>query len=235
MKNALLKFLKIFRIFINSVVVIFPWKIKRFVLVTFYHYDIAETSYIGFAYIYPNQLVMEEGAIIKHLNVAVNLDKMILKKNALIDRSNWITGYPTNTKSLFFQNEVDRNSTLIMRENSVITKKHHLDCTNRIDIGKFVTIAGYNSQFLTHSINPNTNRQESKPITIGDYCFISTRVIILGGASLPEKSILGAGAVLNKDYSNDFPLGLYVGIPARRKSEVKKSSLYFQREIRDVF
>lgn len=59
-----------------------------------------------------------------------------------------------------------------------------------------MTMAGCNSQFLTHSIDIYFNRQGSKPIIIGNYCFISTRVTILGGSSLPDKSVLAAGAVL---------------------------------------
>lgn len=211
-----------------------PWFVKRYILTQWFKYDIAPDAHIGFAYIFPKHLVMKSGSVIKHLNVAINLDEVVLEENALIDRSNWITGFPTGTDSDFFKAETDRKSQLILGKNSVITKKHHFDCTNIIRIGKFVTIAGYNSQFLTHSVNVYTNRQGSKPINIGDYCFISTRVTILGGAALPPKSILGAGAVLNKDYTDDNELGLYVGVPAKRKGDINESALYFQRKERDV-
>lgn len=177
---------------------------------------------------------MKSGAVIKHLNVAINLDEMILKENALIDRSNWITGFPTGTDSDFFKSEHDRTSQLVLGKNSVITKKHHFDCTNRILIGDFVTIAGYNSQFLTHSVDVYANHQGSKPIVIGDYCFVSTRVTMLGGACLPDKSVLGAGAVLNKNYASDHEWGLYVGVPAKRKSDIDRTALYFKRKERDV-
>lgn len=220
---------------LNVIIVFFPWKLRRLILIHFYHYKIAKSAYIGIAYVYPKHLIMEEGTIIKHFNVAINLDKIILKQNSLIDRSNWITGYPTGTNKKYFEDEKERESMLILGENSVITKKHYLDCTNVVNIGKYVTIAGYNSQFLTHSVDIYYNRQKSHPINIGDYCFISTRVIILGGSSLPDKSVLGAGAVLNRHYSNDLPFGLYVGVPASRKNDIDDKALYFQRKIRDVF
>lgn len=220
---------------INVIIIFFPWRLRRLILIHLYHYKIAKSAYIGIAYIYPRHLIMEDGAIIKHFNIAINLDEIILKQNALIDRSNWITGYPTGTKSKFFEDERERHSILILGEHSVITKKHYLDCTNVVNIGKYVTVAGYSSQFLTHSVNIYSNRQGSKPISIGDYCFISTRTIILGGTSLPNKSVLGAGAVLNRDYSNDSPFGLYVGVPAFRKTDIDSKALYFQRKIRDVF
>ena len=51
----------------------------------------------------------------------------------------------------------------------IFTKYHHFDCTSNIHIGKFTTIAGYHSQFLTHSIDLYENRQDSNSILIGDY------------------------------------------------------------------
>lgn len=148
-------------------------------------------------YIFSKHLIMKNGAMVKHLNVAINLDEIIMDENALIDRSNWITGYSTGAGSDFFKDETDRKSLLSLGANSIITKKHHFDCTNRIIIGIFVTMAGCNSQFLTHSIDIYFNRQGSKPIIIGNYCFISTRVTILGGSSLPDKSVLALGFLLD--------------------------------------
>ncbi len=235
MKRICLVFSMCVRFVFNCIVIVLPWALRRWLLVKVYHYEIASKSHIGFAYIYPKHLIMKDGAAIKHFNVAINLDEVILEKNALIDRSNWITGFPTNTNSKFFEEEENRRSALILGENSVITKKHHFDCTNVIQIGKYVTIAGYNSQFLTHSVNVYTNRQASKSIQIGDYCFISTRVVILGGTYLPSKSILAAGAVLNKGFEYDNPNGLYAGIPATRKKKIESDAKYFIRTERDVF
>lgn len=234
MKRILLLFLNIVNVMVKIISLFLPWVIRRFLLVHYFKYDIASDARIGFAYVFPKHLVMKSGSVIKHFNVAINLDEIILERNALIDRSNWITGFPTGTDSPFFKAEVERKSLLCLGANSVITKKHHFDCTNKIEIGQYVTIAGYNSQFLTHSVNVYTNHQGSKPISIGDYCFVSTRVTILGGASLPSKSVLGAGALLNNDYKSDAELGLYTGVPAKRKKNIIESALYFCRVERDV-
>lgn len=234
MKRTYLFSLRVVNILFRLLIVILPWCLKRRVLVSHFHYEIAPNAKIGIAYFFPKHLIMKNGAMVKHLNVAINLDEIIMDENALIDRSNWITGYPTGAGSDFFKDETDRESLLSLGANSVITKKHHFDCTNRIIIGKYVTIAGYNSQFLTHSIDIYLNRQGSKPIIIGNYCFISTRVTILGGSSLPDKSVLAAGAVLNRNYSLDDALGLYAGVPAKRKKNIENSAKYFLRSERDV-
>lgn len=214
--------------------ILLPWCIKRRLLVSIFHYELSKSAYIGLAFIYPKHLVMKDGATIKHFNVAINLDEIILEKNALIDRSNWITGFPTGTDSIFFSSETNRKSLLFVGENSVITKHHHFDCTNQIVIGRFVTVAGYSSQFLTHSVDIYSNRQASKSINIGDYCFVSTRCILLGGSALPDCSILGASALLNKDYGNDLPYGLYAGVSAKRVKTIDNNAKYFHRNGRDI-
>src|SRR5690606_24816857 len=127
-----------------------------------------------------------------------------------------------------FQHQEDRRSTLILGKSSAITKNHHIDCTHTIIIGKFTTVAGYQSQFLTHSIDIYKGRQHSKAIQIGDYCFISTGVKVLGGATIPDFSVLGAGAVVNKKFED--PYCLYAGVPAEKIKELPRDAKYFNRE-----
>jgi acetyltransferase-like isoleucine patch superfamily enzyme len=114
-----------------------------------------------------------------------------------------------------------------MDEYSAITKNHHIDCTNLIEIGKFSTIAGYQSQLLTHSINILENIQGSAPIKIGAYTFVGTNVTILGGAVLPNYSVLGAKSLLNKKHTQEWML--YGGVPAQPLKEIPKDAKYFHR------
>jgi acetyltransferase-like isoleucine patch superfamily enzyme len=212
---------------LNIVVILLPYFLKRFILNKLYGYNISKSAYIGLSYIFPKYLEMHAGAYIGHFNVAVNLDKIVIGVNSKIIRENWITGFPTGTKSKHFSHDHHRKSELIMGRESAITKKHHIDCTNSIIIGDFVTIAGYNSQFLTHSIDIYGNRQDSKPIIIEDYCFVSTGVIILGGSKLPSQSVLAAGAVLNKAFN--VSQTMYAGVPAIALQEIQNAA-YFKRD-----
>ena len=210
------------------IVILLPWSLRRKILIKKFGYKIHPTAHIGLSYIYPKYLEMGEGATIEHLNVAVHLDKIVIGSNSSIGRKNWITGFPTGTDSKFFSHDKARKSELIIGRESAITKNHHIDCTNYIHIGDFVTIAGYNSQFLTHSIDVYESRQDSNPIKIGNYCFVSTGVRVLGGAILPSYSVLGAGAVLNKAYTKERIL--YAGVPAVPKKEFSRNIKYFLRE-----
>jgi hypothetical protein len=48
---------------------------------------------------------------------------------------------------------------------------HLLDCTDRIEIGRLSTIAGYRSIIITHGIDYVNSRQICRPIKIGDFCY----------------------------------------------------------------
>lgn len=204
-----------------------PWILKRFILINIFKFKIHPKAYIGLSFIAPKVLILEEGAKIGHFNVAVNLDKIHLGRNSVIGRANWITGFPTGTDSLHFAHDKLRKSELIVGYESSITKNHHIDCTHQIRIGNFVTIAGYSSQFLTHSIDLYQNKQDSHPILIGDYCFISTKVIVLGNTILPDNSVLTAGALLNKKFEQQWML--YGGVPAKPLKAVAPDAKYFKR------
>jgi acetyltransferase-like isoleucine patch superfamily enzyme len=213
---------------LNALIVILPWVLKRRMLIFFYNYKLHSSSRIGYSWIFPDKLILDENASIGHFNVAVNLHNMVLKKGAKIGRGNWITGFTLKTNSKHFAHQNNRIPELILSEESAITKNHHIDCTHQIFIGKFTTIGGYQSQLLTHAINIEKGIQDSKPINIGNYCFIGTNVVILGGAVLPSYSVLGAKSLLNKKFEEEY--NVYGGVPAIAIQSISKEAAYFTRE-----
>lgn len=212
---------------LNLIVVIMPWFIKRVILNNIYGYNIHKKAHIGMSYIFPKYLEMAEGARIGNFNIAIHLDKLVIGKNSSISRNNWITGFPTGTNSKHFSHQPNRKCELVIGNESAITKKHHLDCTNSIIIGNFVTVAGYDTQILTHSINIYDGRQDSNPVRIEDYTFVSTKCIILGGSALPSYSILAAGSILNKNFKDKYVL--YGGTPAKAIKNLPEDAKYFTR------
>jgi acetyltransferase-like isoleucine patch superfamily enzyme len=212
---------------IKVIALLSPWPVKRFILVRFFGYRIHPSARIGFAWIFPVYLEMGEYSRISSFTVAIHLDRMVLAPEAIIERLNWITGFPTGADSAHFCHQPERVSALQLGASAAITKQHHIDCTNTIRIGAFSIVAGYSSQFLTHSIDLQRNRQHSAPITIGDYCFVGTGCILLGGAVLPSHSVLGAMSLLST--AMDEPWSLYAGQPAVRKRAIDPSAAFFTR------
>jgi len=212
---------------------ILPWPLRRHVLQRLFGFELHPTARIGWAWIFPQKLVMAAGSSIDHFTVAIHLDAIKLEERASIGRSNWITGFPSNSKSPHFSHQVARESKLLMGESSAVTKNHHLDCTNTINIGRFATVAGYQSQFLTHSIDVFENRQDSAPIIIGAYAFVGTNSVVLGGSVLPAYSILGAKSLLNKSHTEEWRL--YGGVPAKELQTIPRTAKYFNRADGFVF
>jgi acetyltransferase-like isoleucine patch superfamily enzyme len=214
------------RLLLKLFITLLPWPLRRRLLNRCFGYAIDAEARIGLAWVYPTRLVMAAGSRIGHLTVAVNLDRIELGPNSSIHRNNWITGYPKN-RPPHFGHLPERDPALILGEESAITKHHHIDCTDSIRIGKFTTIAGYSSQFLTHSIDIENNRQDARPIEIGDYAFVGTNCVILGGAVLPSYSVLGAKSLLNRSFDQSHQL--YGGVPAKALKAIPPESAYFHR------
>src|SRR5438874_2063364 len=203
-----------------------PWHLRRAFLERQFGFQIHPSARIGFAWIFPARLIMEEGSSIGDLTVAKNLDLLHLKTRASIGRGNWITGFPLGD-SPHFAAETERRPELILGEHSAITNRHLLDCTSSITIGRFTTIAGFQSQFISHTIDIARNRQTSYPIQVGDYCFVGTDSVLLGGSALPDYCVLGAKSLLNKTYTQTHRL--YGGVPARELSVLSPDCGYFNR------
>ena len=85
-----------------------------------------------------------------------------------------------------------------------------------ISIGRHCQI-GPNCQFYT-PIHPSDYKERrkpaefSKPITIGDDCWLGGGVIVLPGVSIGVRCIIGAGSVVTKDIPSD---SVAVGNPCR--------------------
>lgn len=214
------RFLSLFSLFL-------PWPLRRAILRRFLGYEISATSRIGLSWIYPRKLVLKEGARIGHLTICKDIDLLQVGESASIGNLNWITGFPSGTIG-HFAHQTDRRPELILSENSAITNRHLIDCTEYIHIGAFATVAGFASQLLTHSINLEKSRQEAYPISIGTYCFVGTNCILLGGSTLPDYSVLGAKSLLNRGSTATYTL--YGGVPAKAIKTLPETYLYFQRK-----
>lgn len=211
----------------NAFVFVLPWFLRRRLLSWFLGYKLHPESRIGWgAWIFPKSLEMMAGARIASGAVAVNLDHIYMGECCSIGRFTWITGFPSG-RSGHFSDEKSRRPELHMKEHSAITKWHHIDCTSMIQIGRFTTIAGYYSQFLTHSINIVESKQKSAPIIIGDYCFVGTNAVFLGGSSIGDYSVVGAKALINKGFSE--PYVLIGGVPGKVIKHLPTDSKYFTR------
>src|SRR5688572_10376851 len=149
--------------FITLVSLLLPWPLRRWILQSYFGYQIHPSARIGLAWVRPRHLIMEAGTEIGMFTVCKNLDLVHMHADSRIGRGNWITGFRSGA-SRHFAHEEDRRPELILGEHSAITNRHLIDCTSRVRIGRFTTFAGFQSQILTHSIDLEVSRQSSAPV-----------------------------------------------------------------------
>jgi acetyltransferase-like isoleucine patch superfamily enzyme len=207
---------------------ILPWFLRRRLLRVLFGWQCHAGARIGLAFLAPRRLVMAAGSSIGHLTICKGLDLLDLQEQSSIGRGNWITGFPLGG-TRHFVHQPDRRCELVVERHAAITNRHLIDCTNSVRIGAFTTVAGFQSQILTHSIDLAANRQSSAPVVIGHHCFVGTNCVLLGGAVLPDCSVLGAKSLLNKAYATSHRL--YAGVPAREVKELAADLPYLTRTV----
>lgn len=88
-------------------------------------------------------------------------------------------------------------------------------CKDEIIIGRDVSIARdvIIRDTDAHIITENgENKEESKPIRIGNHVWIGTRAIILKGVTIGDGAVIAAGAVVTKDVPEKC---IVAGVPAK--------------------
>ncbi|MCI0561319.1 MAG: hypothetical protein MN733_22765, partial [Nitrososphaera sp.] len=193
------------RSIVGVLTLLIPWLFRRRVLQALFGFDIHPTAKIGFSFITAlRHLTMEAGSSIGHLNFCKGLDHLEIGEEARIGNLNWITGFPLGGQPHF--SGENRHPSLVLGAHSAITHRHLIDCTNAVSIGKYTTVAGFRSQILTHSIDLYQCKQSSRPVVIGDYCFVGTSSIVLAGSKLPDYSVLAAGSLLKGNFEETHHL-----------------------------
>lgn len=98
-------------------------------------------------------------------------------------------------------------------EDTIVGDHAFIDGRAKVTIGSHVDIASqlmiYNSE---HDLSDPAFTAIEEPVSIGDYCFIGPRVIILPGVNIGDGAVVAAGAVVTKNVEPGTIVG---GIPAK--------------------
>lgn len=104
-----------------------------------------------------------------------------------------------------------------------------IDGREKVVIGSHTDIASevmiYNSE---HDLKDPKFKAISAPVTIGDYCFIGPRVIIMPGVNIGKGAVVAGGAVVTKDIDDFAIVG---GVPAKfiATRQIKNPSYHLGR------
>lgn len=180
---------------------------------------------VGISLIDATRIELGAGSVIGHFSTIRNLDALVLGPEARIGTFNWIFG-ARGTRH--FAGRTERESMLALGDGASLTSRHIVDCTDRVEIGAFATVAGFRSQILTHSIDVVTNRQDCAPVEIGPYSFIGTGTILLKDARFPARAVLAAGSVYSAQGGEEGQI--YSGVPAKPVKALPEGAAYMRRK-----
>ncbi|MFT4224756.1 acyltransferase [Dysgonomonas sp.] len=214
-------------LFLQFILFIFPWKIRKFFLKKCFNFQLSETARIGFSIIMAKRVQLGEHTRIGHLNYCKKIDLLEIGDYSNIGNKNLITGFSVHDADVIHYKHIkNRQCVLKIGNHTGITSRHYFDCNAGVFIGDFTEIAGFETAFLTHSVNIAESIQDAAPILIGNYNFIGTRCTILKGTETADKVVVGACSLINKPLEEGETL--YAGVPCKKIKKLTNSK-YFAR------
>lgn len=142
--------------------------------------------------------------------------KLLIGNGAHINSGKNANPIGGDTRTIF---AISKGASLSIGDNTGISNVAII-CQEKITIGNYVKIGGsvkiYDTDF--HSLSADDRKYsksdipKTRPVSIGDHCFIGAHSIILKGVSIGRNSIIGAGSVVAKS----IPSGeIWAGNPAK--------------------
>jgi acetyltransferase-like isoleucine patch superfamily enzyme len=205
---------------------LFPTRLVR-PLVNAMGGHVGKGARVGFSFVVARRLYLDEGVVIGHGSV-VRVGRLVMRRKAYIGHFNVCTGpfdvWLGPIAGIGNRNVISRArrgvtsgpAQLRLGELSKITALHKVDCTMSVLFGDFTTLAGQGSQLWTHgyvhaSEGPARYRVDGR-VTVGHNVYIGSRAMILGGISIADKVVVGAGLTVSR---NLVEPGFYVSAPMR--------------------
>jgi acetyltransferase-like isoleucine patch superfamily enzyme len=205
--------------------IVLPSSLRRQVARRMLGWDIDPTAHIGPSVILVPRVTLGPGAVIGPRNVIKGIDELRLGEGASIATRNWITGWPSSQK--VFPRAPNRQPSLILGKYAMVTDAHEIDCSDRVVIHDYARLAGFRCQILTHNVNLVKNEFETGPVEIGEFAAVMSGCILLSGTSVPARSVVSAGSVVNTKLTKE--LTLYRGNPAEAVRDLPARLAYFRR------
>jgi len=220
------------RLTILAVIALLPSFLKRSCYRWFFNYQIGKRVRIGLSIIDARECRIDDDVQIGHGNLIIRVKKLELGDHVRIGHLNIIRGGDEVQLGRYSEiirlNEINSiaepevvnpiEPRFLLGAGSIITTGHKIDFTDRVTIGRRSILGGRNSSLWTH------NRQRTRPINIGSFAYVGSEIRIAPGGSLPSKCIVGIGAVITSELSDEGYL--IAGVPAKPVKELSEEDRF---------
>jgi acetyltransferase-like isoleucine patch superfamily enzyme len=182
--------------------ILLPHWVKRPLFRFALGWKIGPGTRIGCSIILCSDVRIGTGCRIGHFNLFRQLRILEIGDGTEIVNFNYFMGSPHDDWPNLFS----------IGNDSKVTSHHFFDSGGGIQIGDLCCVGGRDTQFWTHFLTKVDNI-EWRELTIDDRCYVGARATLVY-CHIPADSIVGAGAVVTKDFSTQGTGLLLVGNPA---------------------
>ena len=228
------------RLLVLGVVALLPPAAKPAIYRRLFGYTIGARTRIGMSILDAGTCDIGDDVVIGHGNVVTRVGRLVIGDHVRIGTLNLVRGGDEVVLERYVEiirlNELNSivgadpvnavDPRLRVGAGTVIAAGHKIDFTDRVTIGRRSILAGRHSSLWTH------NRQETAPIEIGELAYIGSESRMAPGAKVPNRSIVGLGAVVVDDLGAGGQL--FAGVPARAVRALTEKDLeLIERKTRD--
>ncbi len=223
---------KKFRLLALGIIALLPSWMKRLLYRLLFGYRIGKNVKLGICIIDAQSCEIQDDVEIGHLNLFIGTRELIIRDHARIGHLNVIRGGIKvdigRYAEILRQNEINSipnpvivnvaEPSFLLGAGSIVTTSHKIDFTDKVEFVKCLFFGGRTSSLWTH------NRQQTEPITIGDYSYLGSEIRIAPGGSIPARCIVGIGSVITKRHVQEYKL--IAGVPAKVVKELDEGGRF---------
>jgi acetyltransferase-like isoleucine patch superfamily enzyme len=147
--------------------------------------------------------------VLDPFNLFKGLSRVELGNRVRIGRYNQISASPE------YQKHSDYVGRFIMRDVTLVTNRHYIDCSGQVLIDYHAAVGGMRTIMQSHEFDLAACHATVGRVVIGEFAMTGACCLLLKDCEVPPYSVLAAGTVMARRRDGETKRGLYGGVPAR--------------------
>lgn len=166
-----------------------------------------------------------DDTVLDPFNLFKGLSRVVMGNRVRIGRYNQISASPE------YQKYSDKVGVFIMRDVTLVTNRHYIDCSGQVIIDYHAAVGGLRTVMQSHEFDLVASHATVGRVVVGEFAMTGACCILLKDCTVPPYSVLAAGTVMGKRRDGEMKRGLYGGVPARFIRELPELGWYQDDEV----